>query len=194
MTISTVDLEKDAETQRKAQAAQFSLTELVQIGEQLEKYKADAEKIEQQLKQLNEQVRMLETEVLPEGLKNLGIKDLTLASGAKITLVDVVSASITEENRPAAHNWLRENGHGDIIKNNVTVTFGKGEDEHAKIVVDKLIQARESGDVRFGDIEQKETVHTSTLKAFVRGLLAEGAKFPGELFKLYTGHTVKMTK
>jgi hypothetical protein len=38
--------------------------------------------------------------------------------------------------REDAYNWLRENGLGDIIKNNVSVTFGRGEDDKAQQLLD----------------------------------------------------------
>ena len=34
-----------------------------------------------------------------------------------------------------AYEWLRDQGLGDIIKNNVFVTFGKGEDNKAKQLI-----------------------------------------------------------
>lgn len=189
--LNTAELEQDAQEQAANQAARFSLEELVKLGENLEEKKAAADKLAAQLGTINEEIRALETDVLPNGLKNLGIKEITLASGAKISLIDVISASITEENREAAHDWLRINGHGDIIKNNVTLSFGKGEDEIAKKLVLHLIELRDKGETKFGDLQQKEAVHPSTLKAFVKAQLSDGAGFPGELFKLYTGHAVK---
>lgn len=191
--LSVAELEQDAQEQAVNQAARFSLEELVKIGENLETLKAKADKIAAELDAANDEIRHLETEVLPDGLKNLGIKDITLSSGAKIQLIDIISASITDENRQAAHDWLRKHNHGDIIKNNVTVSFGKGEDQFADKLVDYLIKIRDEGHIRFGDLVQKEAVHPSTLKAFVKGELSKGG-FPGELFKLYTGQAVKMTK
>ena len=37
-----------------------------------------------------------------------------------------------ELKREQALQWLRDQGLGDIIKNNVTVSFGKGEDDKAE--------------------------------------------------------------
>ena len=188
------ELEQDAAVQAARQAARFSLEELIKIGEDLEDLKVQADALNMNLSGVNEQIRELETETLPDGLKNLGIKDLTLSSGAKISLVEVISASITDENREPAHTWLRTNGHGDLIKNNVTVVFGKGEDEVARQLVRHLLALRDKGETKFGDLQQKEAVHPSTLKAFVRQQVQDGSQFPGELFKLYTGQAVKMTR
>lgn len=191
--LNIAELEQDAQEQKENQAARFSLEELVKVGENLEALKFEAAELTAELEAKNDDIRRYETEVLPDGLKNLGIKDITLSSGAKIALIDIISASITEENREAAHAWLRTHGHGDIIKNNVTLIFGKGEDQVAKDLINHLIEMRDKGQTKFGDLQQKEAVHPSTLKAFVKDQLSKGG-FPGELFKLYTGQAVKMTK
>ena len=40
-------------------------------------------------------------------------------------------ATITEANKEEAFNWLRNNGLGDIIKNEISVSFGRNEDNKA---------------------------------------------------------------
>jgi len=188
------ELEMDAIEQSKNQTARLGLADLIVYGEQLEQLNSTKEKMVLELEAVIKQIEHIETGVLPEGMKLLGIKDLTLLSGAKIALADVVSASITDDNREAAHDWLKANGHGDIIKNNVTLTFGKGENTVANELIRHLLQMRDAGKTSFGNLQQKEAVHPSTLKAFVKGQVENGCAFPGELFKLYTGQVVKMTK
>ena len=41
--------------------------------------------------------------------------------------------------REAAYQWRRDQNLGDIIKNNVTVSFGKGEDNKANQLVDLAV-------------------------------------------------------
>lgn len=193
----TVDLEEmiqDAAKQQANQAAQFSLDDLKAYGAELEELRAKADEASKLLASYGEKIRILETETLPDMLKNLGIKDFTLMSGAKIALYDIISASITDENREEAHAWLRAHNHGDIIKNNLTLTFGKGEDEIAKNLTTYLLRMRSEGDTKFGDMQLKEAVHPQTLKAFVKGQLTEGKEFPGQLFKLYIGQAVQFKK
>lgn len=192
--IDIAALQQDAQAQTENQAARFDLKDLVAKGEELEVLRTDLEALNAQASQKAEAIRILETETLPDMLKALGLKDLTLSSGAKISLYDIISASITDDNREAAHAWLREHGHGDIIKNNITLSFGKGEDEIAKALVGHLLQMRETGRTKFGDLVQKEAVHPQTLKAFTKDQLTRGNEFPGELFKLYTGQAVQFKK
>lgn len=190
--IDLAALQADAEQQTQNQAARFNLDDVVAAGNQLEELQQEATFMANVLKAKMETIRVLETETLPDMLKNIGLRELVLTSGAKISLYDVIGASITEENREAAHEWLREHNHGDLIKNNVILTFGKGEDTIAKDLVKHLLQMRKAGETKFGEIDQKEQVHPSTLKAFVKRQVEDGNEFPGPLFKLYTGQAVKI--
>ena len=56
-----------------------------------------------------------------------------------------------------AFGWLRQNGHGDLIKNNVMITFQRKQDNEAKSLVAEL---REKGH----NVKQAEKVEPMTLK------------------------------
>ena len=79
-----------------------------------------------------------------------------------------------------AFEWLRSNGHGDMVKNVVSVGFGMGEDSMAAEFKDLAMSKGLHPD-------QKESVHPSTLRAFVKDRVEEGAEFPMELFGAYIG-------
>ena len=55
------------------------------------------------------------------------------------------------------YKWLRDQGLGDIIKNNVFVTFGKGEDDKAKQLLDLAaangFEPQQKSDVAWDDID-----------------------------------------
>jgi len=93
---------------------------------------------EEELRRYKEQSRELSEQVIPDKLAELGVSDLKLSDGSRISAEPFYSARITAQNLQTAHEWLRENGHGDIIKNTLTVTFGQGEDVLAKELVDQL--------------------------------------------------------
>jgi hypothetical protein len=83
-------------------------------------------------------------------------------------------------NHPLAYEWLRENGYDDIIKNVVACEFGRGEDDQASAF--KAFAAKEGFPA-----DQTESVHSGTLKAFVRERVEAGDDFPMELFGAYVG-------
>ena len=146
---------------------------------------------EERLRKLKEQYRRLSEEDLPQKMAELGMQDLRLEDGSRITIDMFYATRINKNNRDAAHEWLRQQGHGDIIKNQVSVSFGKGEDETA---LETMTLLEKEG--LFPD--QKESVHPSTLKAFVKERIESGdnAFTPDtqKLFSVYQGKRTKITK
>jgi len=98
--------------------------------------------------------------------------------GSSVNVKPNYSASITIANREAAFNWLRNNGLGDIIKNDITVSFGKNEDNKA---ADYAALALERG----FQPTQKLKVEPMTLKALVRERIEAGIEMPTDLFNIY---------
>ena len=146
---------------------------------------------EERLRKLKEQYRRLSEEDLPQKMAELGMQDLRLEDGSRITIDMFYATRINKNNRGAAHAWLRQQGHGDIIKNQVSVSFGKGEDETA---LETMTLLEKEG--LFPD--QKESVHPSTLKGFVKERIESGdsAFTPDtqKLFSVYQGKRTKITK
>ena len=146
---------------------------------------------EERLRKLKEQYRQLSEEDLPQKMTELGMQDLRLEDGSRITIDMFYATRINKNNRDAAHAWLREQGHGAIIKNQVSVSFGKGEDDTA---LETMTLLEKEG--LFPD--QKESVHPSTLKAFVKERIESGdnAFTPDtqKLFSVYQGKRTKITK
>lgn len=140
-----------------------------------------------ELKRAQQDLAHISGEVLPAALAEHGLTELKMADGSKVTVSSFVSASITKEKSDAAHQWLRERGFGDLIKNTVSVNFGKGEDEKAVELVDTLSNMGL-------DADQKEAVHPSTLKAFVKEQIEKGVKIPSDLFGIFIGQKTAIKK
>ena len=79
---------------------------------------------EQDLKSLKETAEKISGEVIPTIMNEMSLSSLKLADGSSIEIKKIYGASIPIAKREAAFNWLRENDLGDIIKNEVTVSFG----------------------------------------------------------------------
>jgi hypothetical protein len=155
-----------------------SVGALAKRAKQLEK---EIEDIELIFKERKEQQRKLLEETIPAMLQELGMKKFTMEDGSSIDVKPFYSASIKEENRAVAYEWLRNNGYDDIIKNTISVRFGRGEDELA----DKLInQLREES----YPVEQAQKIEPQTLKAWVKDMVERGVEFPTETFGVFTGH------
>ena len=186
-----VDLFEKATERKVTKLDDTQLDTLSKSIDQMLRIGGEIGNAEEKLRKLRDQYRQLSEEDLPARLAAIGMKELRLEDGSKIAIEDFYSTRITEKNKEAAHQWLREHGHGDIIKNDVTVSFGKGEDETALETM-ALLQ----GEGR--SPRQRESVHPSTLKAFVKERIESGdTMFSLEVqkqFSLYKGKRTKITK
>ena len=115
-----------------------------------------------------------------------GIASIKLDDGTKVEVKPIYSAKIPISRTEEAFTWLRDNGHGDLIKNNVMVTFQRKQDNEAKSLVAEL---RDKGH----NVKQAEKVEPMTLKAFVKEQIQEGKNVPSDVFGVYVASKTKLT-
>ena len=161
-----------------------SLSDQVVKLKQLEDELVDKEK---ELKELKRKVELVSGEVIPTMMQEMNISTLKLADGSSVEVKPVYGASITVANKEAAYTWLRENGLGDLIKNEITVSFGRNEDNKAW---QYAVLAKGQGFEPF----QKLKVEPMTLKALVRERLESGQEMPSDLFNVFAGNRTKVTR
>jgi len=141
----------------------------------------EIEELDTVLKERKEQQRKLLEESIPAMLQELGMKKFVMADGSTIDVKPYYSASIKEENRAVAYQWLRDNGYDDIIKNTVSVRFGRNEDKLCETLINTLREQNYP-------VEQTEKIEPQTLKAWAREMVERGQEIPTETFSLYVGH------
>lgn len=140
------------------------------------------ERLEADLKVINDRIGKIEGELVPDIFDDLGFSQIKLADGTKVEVETTYATSITKANQVDAHRWLRDHGHEGLIKHVVAVTLKKGDPQE---VHDELIDKLRELKVGFKD---DESVHASTLKAFVKEQLSgpEAVEFPRDLFSVFT--------
>ena len=136
---------------------------------------------EQDLKSLKETATKISGEVIPTLMNEMSLSSLKLADGSSVEVKKIYGASIPIAKREAAFNWLRNNDLGDIIKNEITVSFGRNEDNKA---ADYAALAQERG----FQPTQKLKVEPMTLKALVRERIEAGKEMPTEIFNIFVGN------
>ena len=126
---------------------------------------------------------------LPDALEQMGLEKFTLTDGSEIATKVFYGASIPRDRRDEAYEWLRDHEFGDLVKNNVTVTFGRGEDETAKEFIELC------GAQGFSP-NQSEKVEPMVLKAWLRERVEAGDPIPLDLFGAYISNraTIKRSK
>ena len=153
----------------------------------LQNLESEIERDERLLKDKKAQADKISGEVIPEIMEQMKLKTLKLVDGSAIEVKEIYSATIPLDKREGAYNWLRENDLGDLIKNEITVSFGRGEDNKASDYADL---AKERG----FEPTQKLKVEPMTLKALFRERSENKQELPSEHFNLFKGNKTKITR
>ncbi len=179
-----MDFEKDQEEVLDRTENIKSLADQVKRLRDLEdEFKED----EESLKNKKREIEKISGEVIPTLLSEMGLSSLKLADGSAVEVKPYYAANISVNNREAAYNWLRSNGLGDIIKNEITVSFGRNEDNKAATYANL---AKGQG----YQPTQKLKVEPMTLKALVRERIEAGKEMPTDIFNVFVGNRTKLTR
>jgi hypothetical protein len=139
------------------------------------------------LKDLKEQADKISSEIIPNLLAEQGLASLKLADGSGVDVKKTYSCTIKKDSVDAAYTWLRDQGLGDIIKNEVSVVFGKGEDTRANELLDLAEQEGYQPN-------QKQKVEPMTLKALYRERIEAGLDMPSEFFHTFVKDQTKISR
>ena len=115
----------------------------------------------------------ISSRVIPELLQEQGLQEIKLADGSKVSVKKEFRATLPKDDlrRESAYQWLRDQGLGDIIKNNVTVSFGRGEDNKANQLMDLAVANGFTP-------QQKSDVAWNTLTALYEERVKAGLDMP----------------
>ncbi len=182
--MNNIDFEKDqTEVLDRTENIKSLANQVKSLKELEDELKAD----EESLKNKKKEIERISGEVIPTMLSEMGLSSLKLADGSAVDVKPYYAANISIANREAAYSWLRSNGLGDIIKNDITVSFGRDEDNKA---ADYANLARGQG----FEPTQKLKVEPMTLKALVRERIEAGKDMPMDIFNVFVGNRTKITR
>ena len=182
--MNQIDFEKD---QEEILDRTENLTSLANQVKTLRTLEDQVKTDEELLKDKKKELERISGEVIPTLLSEMGLASLKLADGSAIEVKQYYAANISVKNREAAYNWLRSNNLGDIIKNEITVSFGRDEDNKATTYVNL---AKGQG----YQPTQKLKVEPMTLKALVRERIENGKDMPSDIFNVFVGNRTKLTR
>jgi len=170
-----------------AASAPAGLGKISSLAERYTDLDEEITEADKRLKVLKEQAREIAEKQLPEAMAEVGMAKFTLTDGSEVTVKPYYSAKISDEKREECFTWLQDHGHEALIKDEVVLTFNRGEHEKAE---EFKAQLEEQGMEYSG----KMGVHPQTLTAFVKEQVESGAEFPLELFNVYIGQIAKIKR
>ena len=142
------------------------------------------EQAEALLRKLSKERDEISHTILPSKMDEMGLSELALDDGSKISVESFYQASLPSDTKDAALNWLDEEGHGDIIKHEVKVSLKKGQREEAESACKALSEVGLEPSVDM-------SVHNSTLRAFVREEIESGRVIDPSI-KVFVGRRTKV--
>ena len=158
-----------------------NLSKLSNKVKELQGIQKSIETLEKSLKETKKNYDNVSGEIIPTMMSEMGLSQLKLMDGSSVEVKPYYAANISLRNREEAYNWLRSNGLGDIIKNEITVSFGRNEDnkaaEYANLAKGQGYQPT-----------QKLKVEPMTLKALVRERIENGKEMPTDIFNVFVGN------
>ena len=165
------------------------ITDIAQQCVLLKKKEDEVAALEEKLKAKKEERDDISSRVIPELLAEQGLQEIKLADGSKVSVKKEFRATLPKDEirREAAYQWLRDQNLGDIIKNNVTVSFGKGEDNKANQLVDLAVANGFTP-------QQKSDVAWNTLTALYEERVKAGLDMPSDVFSLWIKDKTKISR
>jgi hypothetical protein len=176
-----IDVRKFAPKQVESVDAQ----ELTEALEQFKSVGAQVKAAEIKLKELKEQEKYISEHTIPNIMEKMNLSTLKLKDGSELAVKKVYSATIKADKKAEAIQWLRDNGLGDIVKNNISVAFGQGEENKAMAYA---TLAKESG----YEPSQTEKVEPQTLRVTMEDWKNKGNDVPQDLFWTFEGNRTKV--
>jgi hypothetical protein len=166
------------------------LTQVRDKAKELRDAYIDKAEAEDRVKLIQSQINAIEQKELIELFNRVGIASVTVeAEGNHPAFVaerkTIYGAKIPDEHRQEALAWFENSGHGDLVKAEVTVTFGMQEHDKRLSLLELLAS---NGYECYSD----ETIHAQTLKAFVKRELIAGRIIPLDLLGAYFFDQVKI--
>jgi len=176
----------DIEAAQPAVSEETARERVSRVCIRLAQQERDLADMEEKVKLMKESVRSIKERELPAMLGEMGFDSVTTTTGACVTIKKTVHCALPKEDpakREAAMEWLRSNGHGDVIKHLGTVKLPKGDSEARNAFMAHVLPwARANG----AEVSVSEDVHPSTLKSLIGELHgSDPTLVPRELFQLY---------
>lgn|SRR3990167_2055639 len=158
------------------------LERIVRLSQEQVDLEASKEKMEMDLKDINKRLEKIaggfqsEGE-LPAAMQEAEISELALESGRKIKVNEELGApSLAKDskNRLPVLEWLKKNGHQDIIKSELKAQFTQDKTDKR---LEQAIEALTKIGVPF---DNYESANAQTFKSLLRELLEGGEELPME--------------
>lgn len=158
----------------QVEVSENTIERLTQLANQAGLLEAKITEISKALAEEQEELVKIKRVLMPNIMEELQMAEFKMVDGRVISIDPKVNASIKEQDRPAAFDWLEKNNYDGIIKTKVNAEFGKGE------MADAIKAQQALHDAGFMAALDR-SIHPMTLTSFVKERLAAGDTLPAAI-------------
>lgn len=178
---------EDEKTDATPKLGDNSVARITALAKRQMEAEARVARLKDELEAAEKDLFLIAERDLPNLMDELGVTEFKMASGVKVVVTESVHASITKERAAEAYGWLDENGHSDLVKREIVIRFNRDEEAWARKFLRDLNQRK-----RPVNFTEKKSVHTETLKKFVREGLEGGEDIPLDVFGVFRRKATKV--
>lgn len=131
-----------------------SMTVLVELANQQHEIEEQIIQKEAELKQLKQQLAVVAEDHLPSLMEELDMDRFETKDGLVVDVKETIHAHISQANKAAAYTWLRDNGHGSLIK--VRTTEGVHHSTLKSLVNELVADGEDFPQEEFGVYRQRK--------------------------------------
>ena len=166
------------------------LKSVSETAQQMVELEQECLAMEEQLNERKKALWRLQNDTLPSAMAAVGLSEFTLKTGQKIVVKEKFQCTLPKDEsvREQAFEYLRTNNAGELIKRNVSLQFGKGEDQVADALIHYL-----SVEKGLKPMDKAE-VHWRTLTSWAKEQHERGVSLPADLLGLYIGMEAKVKR
>lgn len=177
-----------ADAQKEEPTPEDMLQKIRYFGDKQRLLTKQVAEYENQLALTKEALRRVTEQDLPEAMDAVRMTKFVMDDGSTVTVKPFYAASIPEERKDEAFDWLKERDFDGMIKADVIVKFGKGEFELAQ----QFLTFIRGWNEKAIEPDYKEHIHWQTLRAFVKEQIEGGKPLPLDMFGVFVGRKAEL--
>ncbi len=169
---------------------------VVALAEEQVRLQQAADVLEEKLKKVYERSKTIAHKELPDamdaaGTDHIGLPDMGFDVKLKPWYDGVLPKKDEPAQRQAALDWLVSNDHGDLIKTNINILFGRHENNVAIATFEMIKQYLVEQGLN-NPVFLNEDIHHMTYKAFLREQTEAGIVLPLDVLNATVGRVAKI--
>ncbi len=162
------------------------------LAEKFIELQKSKEEKERELEFLNEDLRLLSEETIPEAMINLQTDEIAIDEDHMLVVTPHVYGSIPPEKEEKCFAWMEKHDGGPLIKSTFKIEFDRLAEKSTERFRAMLLKTKYIA--KDGAFTEKRGVLSQTLNKFLRECIAEGISIPRSKFNVSEVDRAKIKK